>query len=189
MKKLLFFLGMFASVNCMEPDDNHLEFTNLSQRRIMEICAKTPTEESIKKYDHDRNLTIWAFRYKFKSPVEEKQALLDEVVNSVKERDIKKRHDLLAISLKKVYEYGMSAKSDSYSLWGMAGCALDTSNKYGLFVNEHDPRIALFVKEIGRVGCLCEPLDHYHPVLPHRYIPEERTSILDRIRGFFRNLR
>ena len=178
---------MFTSVNSMEPDSNHLEFTNLSQRIIMEICSKTPTDESIKKYDDHRSLMIWAFRYKFKSPIEEKQALLDEVVNSVKERDIKKRHDLLAISLKKVYEYGMAAKSDSYSLWGMAGCALDINNEYGLFVNEHDPRIALFVKEISRVDCLCEPLDYYHPVLSPWYGKKE-PSIFERTSRFFRKL-
>ena len=186
MKKILLFSVIFTSVNCMEPDNNHLEFTNLSQQRIMEICSHPPTDASIKEYDECRDFMTWAFRHKFTDHVEEKQALVDEVVNAVKETDIKKRHDLLAISLKKVYDYGMDPKNkDSRSLWGMTSSALDLKNEYGLFVNEFDPRIAPFVKEIVMVHCLCEPLDHYHPVLPHRYVAEP-TSIFDKILRFFR---
>ena len=188
MKKILLFSVIFTSVNCMEPDNNHLEFTNLSQKKIMKIYEHPPTDESIKKYDDDRNLMIWVFKYKFTDQVEKKQALVDEVVNAVKERDIKERHDLLAISLKKVYDYGMNEKDkDSHDLWGMVGCALDTGNRFGLFVNEYDPRISLFIEEISMVDCLCEPLDHYHPVLPHRYVAEP-ISIFDKILRFFRNL-
>ena len=170
----------------MEPDNNHLEFTKLSQQRIMEIRSHPPTDASIKEYDEHRNFMIWAFRHKFTDHVEEKQALVDEVVNAVKETDIKKRHDLLAISLKKVYDYGMNSKDrNSYDLWGMVGCALDLKNEFGLFVNRHDPRISLFVEEFDMVNRLCEPFDHDLQALPYGHVGEH-LSIFDRFLRFFR---
>lgn len=188
MKRLLLLMGIFSSVNSMDIDDDYLKYANLPREKCIKILSKPPTDESIQKYEDHLNFKIEIFKYEFTKNVEEKQVLIDEVINSVKERDIKKRHDRLAIILKKVYEYGMDPKnSNSYSLWGMTSCALDTLNEYGLFVNAQDPRIALFVEEIDMVTSLYEPLDYYHPVLSPGYGRKE-PSIFERISRFFRKL-